>query len=60
MTPQGVIDDMDRLQIDVSVISSATVIEPTYWAEPDLALKLSPTERYRRNLGYPFTQAPHR
>ena len=41
MTPQGVIDDMDRLQIDVSVISSATVIEPTYWAEPDLALKLS-------------------
>ena len=23
MTPQGVIDDMDRLQIDMSVISSA-------------------------------------
>ena len=41
MTPQGVIDDMDRLQIDMSVISSATVIEPTYWAEADLALKLS-------------------
>ena len=41
MTPQGVIDDMDRLQIDMSVISSAAVIEPTYWAEPDLALKLS-------------------
>ena len=41
MTPQGVIDDMDRLQIDMSVISSATLIEPTYWAEADLALKLS-------------------
>ena len=41
MTPQGVIDDMNRLQIDMSVISSATVIEPTYWAEADLALKLS-------------------
>jgi aminocarboxymuconate-semialdehyde decarboxylase len=41
MTPQGVIDDMDRLQIDMSVISSATVIEPTYWAEPAVALKLS-------------------
>jgi len=41
MTPQGVIDDMNRLRIDMSVISSATVIEPTYWAEPDLALKLS-------------------
>ena len=41
MTPQGMIDDMDRLQIDMSVISSATVIEPTYWAEADLALKLS-------------------
>jgi len=41
MTPQGVIDDMNRLQIDMSVISSATVIEPTYWAEPDRAKKRS-------------------
>jgi aminocarboxymuconate-semialdehyde decarboxylase len=41
MTPQGVIDDMDKLQTDMSVISSATVIEPTYWAEPAVALKLS-------------------
>jgi aminocarboxymuconate-semialdehyde decarboxylase len=28
MTPQGVIEDMDKLQIDMSVISSAAVIEP--------------------------------
>jgi aminocarboxymuconate-semialdehyde decarboxylase len=41
MTPKSIIDDMDRLQIDMSVISSATVIEPTYWAEPAVALKLS-------------------
>ena len=41
MTPMGMIDDMDKLQIDMSVISSATVIEPTYWAEPAVALKLS-------------------
>lgn len=41
MTPQGVIDTMDTLQIDMSVVSSATVIEPTYWAEPAIALRLS-------------------
>ncbi len=41
MTPDSIIEDMDRLKIDMSVISSAAVIEPTYWAEPDLALKLS-------------------
>jgi len=41
MTPQGLIDDMDRLQIDMSMISSAAVVEPIYWAEPALALKLS-------------------
>ena len=28
MTPQGVIEYMDKLQIDMSVISSAAVIEP--------------------------------
>jgi len=27
MTPQGVIEDMDRLHIDMSVISSAAIIE---------------------------------
>lgn len=41
MTPEGVIEDMDRLQIDVSVLSSAAVIEPIHWAEPSIALKLS-------------------
>src|SRR4051812_16443855 len=41
MTPQGVIEDMDRLQIDMSVISSAAVIEPIYWAEPSAALDLA-------------------
>jgi predicted TIM-barrel fold metal-dependent hydrolase len=41
MTPQGLIGDMDRLQIDMSVISSAAVIEPIYWAEPSVALKMA-------------------
>jgi aminocarboxymuconate-semialdehyde decarboxylase len=41
MTPQGVIDDMDKLKIDMSVISSAAVIQPIYWAEPQLALKIA-------------------
>jgi aminocarboxymuconate-semialdehyde decarboxylase len=41
MTPQGVIDDMDRLHIDMSVISSAAVIEPIYWAEPAHALEMA-------------------
>ena len=41
MSPQGVIDDMDRLHIDMSVISSAAVIEPIYWAEPPHALKMA-------------------
>src|SRR5438067_2643598 len=41
MTPEGVIGDMDRLQIDMSVISSAAVIEPIYWAEPLPALKMA-------------------
>ncbi len=41
MTPEGVIKDMDRLQIDMSVISSAAVIEPIHWAEPSVALKMA-------------------
>ncbi|MGB6538610.1 MAG: amidohydrolase family protein [Xanthobacteraceae bacterium] len=41
MKPQSIIEDMDRLGIDLSVVSSATVIEPTHWAEPDVALNLS-------------------
>jgi aminocarboxymuconate-semialdehyde decarboxylase len=40
-TPEGVIDDMDMLQIDMSVISSAAVIEPIHWAEPSVALKMA-------------------
>ena len=41
MTPQGVIEDMDKLKIDVSVISSAAVIQPIHWAEPVVALKMA-------------------
>ena len=41
MRPEGVIEDMDRLQIDISVISLATVIAPLYWAEPSVALTLA-------------------
>lgn len=41
MTPQGIIEDMDRLKIDMSVISSAAVIEPIHWAEPAAAFKLA-------------------
>ena len=38
--PGLVIEDMDRLKIDMSVFSSATVIEPTSWAEPAVELEL--------------------
>ncbi len=38
--PRLVIEDMDRLKIDMSVLSSATVIEPTSWAEPSVELEL--------------------
>ena len=41
MTPQVVIEDMDKLKIDVSVISSAAVIQPIHWAEPVVALKMA-------------------
>jgi aminocarboxymuconate-semialdehyde decarboxylase len=39
MSPRSVIDDMNRLRIDMSVISSAAVI--LYWAEPSIALRLA-------------------
>jgi aminocarboxymuconate-semialdehyde decarboxylase len=41
MRPQGLIEDMDGLQIDMSVISSAAVIAPLHWAEPSVALGLA-------------------
>ena len=41
MSPQGVIADMDRLGIDISVLSAATVLSPLSWAEPDIALKFA-------------------
>lgn len=41
MTRGSVIEDMDRLHIDKSVVSSATVIAPTFWAEASVALALS-------------------
>lgn len=39
--PQSIIEDMDRLKIDISVISSATVLAPLYWAEGSIALSLA-------------------
>jgi hypothetical protein len=60
MTPQGLIGDMDRLQIDMSVISSAAVIEPIYWAEPSVGPQDgAATQRYRRGVGGQFAQAHH-
>jgi aminocarboxymuconate-semialdehyde decarboxylase len=38
--PRLVIEDMDRLGIGMCVSSSATVIEPTSWAEPAAELEL--------------------
>ena len=38
--PRLVIEDMDRLKIDMSVSTSATVIAPTSWAEPAVELEL--------------------
>jgi len=39
--PRRAIEDMDRLNINMSVLSSATVIEPTSWAEPSVELELA-------------------
>ncbi len=58
MTPQRVIEDMDRLHIDMSVMSSAAVIEPTYWAEPALALNLS--QQLNDAAAFWVTQSPKR
>ena len=52
--PRLVIEDMDRLKIDMSVFSSATVIEPTSWAEPAVELELV------RRLGDTISTAHHR
>ncbi len=41
MTPEGVIEDMDKLHIDMSVISSAAVIEPIHWADASTAHKMA-------------------
>lgn len=41
MKPDAIMEDMDRLKIDVSVISSAAVLAPLHWADGDVALKLS-------------------
>jgi aminocarboxymuconate-semialdehyde decarboxylase len=41
MSPEGVIEDMDRLNIDISVVSSAAVIEPIHWSEPAEAKKMA-------------------
>jgi aminocarboxymuconate-semialdehyde decarboxylase len=41
MSPNGVIEAMDKLKIDMSVISVVTVLAPLFWAEPAVALKLA-------------------
>src|ERR1700674_6097447 len=38
--PDIQIRDMDRKGIDISVISTATVVQGTWWAEPALAAEL--------------------
>ena len=40
-THQSLIDDMDRRGIDISVISSASVLVPTYWADTPAATTLA-------------------
>jgi aminocarboxymuconate-semialdehyde decarboxylase len=39
--PRLAIEDMDRLGIDATVLSSATVIQPTSWADPAVEAKLT-------------------
>jgi len=41
LDPAGHLDDMDRLGIDVSVLSLSTVISGGQWAEPDVDLELN-------------------
>lgn len=41
MSPSSVIEAMDKLKIDMSVISVPTVLAPLHWAEPQVALKLA-------------------
>ena len=41
MTPEGIIEGIDRLGVDMAVISSPAVLLPLHWAEPALALKLA-------------------
>ena len=40
LDPTIQIEDMDRKGIDMSVISTSTVVQSTWWAEPSLAAEL--------------------
>ncbi len=41
LDPQGQLEDMDRRGIDINVVSSATVIQGTFWADPRTDLELN-------------------
>jgi aminocarboxymuconate-semialdehyde decarboxylase len=41
MSPNKLLEDMDRCGIDISVISSATVMQPTSWADADTECALT-------------------
>src|SRR5215475_9836381 len=56
--PRLALEDMDRLEIDMSVFSSATVIEPTSWAEPSVELEL--VRRLNDTIAQWAAQSPRR
>jgi aminocarboxymuconate-semialdehyde decarboxylase len=56
--PRLAIEDMDLLKIDISVVSSATVIEPTSWAEP--AVELALVRRLNDTIAQWVAQSPRR
>jgi aminocarboxymuconate-semialdehyde decarboxylase len=41
MTAEGVIEGMEKVHVDMTVISSPAVLLPLHWAEPAVALKLA-------------------
>jgi aminocarboxymuconate-semialdehyde decarboxylase len=57
-TPRLALEDMDRLKIDLSVFSSATVIEPTSWADPAVELEL--VRRLNDTIAQWAAQSPRR
>ena len=56
--PEIQIRDMDRKGIDISVISTSTVVQSTWWAEPTLAAELD--RRANERIAQWVKQYPHR